>query len=126
MTRGQIASKLKVNPETLRYYEKIGLIEPQLLENNYRYYNQQLYEKLELILSFKTLGFTLKEIKTFFDLVYTSSEDSNRFNAYLNIKLSELDDKINSLIKLKHSLTRFRDKKDKETCEKFSKYIKKP
>jgi len=125
MTRGQIANKLNVNPETIRYYEKVGLITPMILENSYRYYNEELFEKLELIISFKTLGFTLKEIKLFFELIYRSKEDPKRFNTYLNSKISDIDKKIESLNSLKQSLTIFRDKEDRERCKKFSNYLNK-
>ncbi|MBN2616859.1 MAG: MerR family transcriptional regulator [Spirochaetales bacterium] len=123
MTRGEISKRLHINQETVRYYEKIGLITPNYLNNNYRDYNEQQFEKLELILSFKNFGFSLKEIKTFFNLISISTREPKRFNLYLTEKIDEIDNKIDALVQLKQSLTLFRDKKDKETCKKFSKYI---
>lgn len=125
MTRGQVANLLKINSETLRYYEKVQLIEPeQNKENGYRYYDEILVSKLELIISFKKLGFSLSEIKEFFSLVGASDKDPDRFSKYIDLKVVEIDSQISSLTTTKDLLLNFRDKKDKTTCSLFSKFIK--
>lgn len=125
MTRGQVANLLEINSETLRYYEKKELITPQInKDNGYRYYDEVLVSKLELIISFKKLGFSLLEIKEFFNLIETSDKNPTRFSQYINIKVDEINNQISSLIETKEALLSFRDKKDKSTCSLFSKFIK--
>lgn len=125
MTRGQVANLLEINSETLRYYEKKELITPQInKDNGYRYYDEVLVSKLELIISFKKLGFSLLEIKEFFNLIETSGKNPTRFSQYINIKVDEINNQISSLIETKEALLSFRDKKDKSTCSLFSKFIK--
>jgi len=124
MTRGQVSKKLQINPETLRYYENIGLIAPAFGSNQYRFYDDVLVDKIELILKFKALGFSLKEIRRFFDLIGSSTDDPKRFNHYLTHKIVEIEKQIEGLRLLKQSLILFRDKEDRETCSLFSKYIK--
>lgn len=54
-----------ISRQTLLYYDKIGLLKPKEIDeiNNYRYYTLDQFETLDVILSLKSLGMTLKEIK---------------------------------------------------------------
>ncbi|MNI79103.1 Mercuric resistance operon regulatory protein [compost metagenome] len=62
--RGEMAKAAKVNIETLRYYEKHGLLPaPQRSESGYRLYNEETLQRLLFIQNAKRCGFTLKEIK---------------------------------------------------------------
>lgn len=66
MNIGKVAQITGLSRDTLRYYEKFGLIEmskKSRSENNYRQYNASTVEKLLLIVQLKNLGFTLNEIK---------------------------------------------------------------
>lgn len=61
---GMLAKKSGINQETVRYYEKIGLMpKPKRRESRYRYYDENDLERLNFIVRAKELGFTLKEIK---------------------------------------------------------------
>lgn len=124
MTRGRLAKQLNINPETIRYYETIELISPNIDKNTgYRIYDETAISKLELIISFKNLGFSLKEIKIFFELVSKSTKDPGELKIFINNKLNDIDNTIASLKSVRESLISFRDKKDKVTCTKFSKFI---
>lgn len=124
MTRGRLAKQLNINPETIRYYETIELISPNIDKNTgYRIYNETAISKLELIISFKNLGFSLKEIKIFFELVSKSTKDPGELKIFINNKLNDIDNTIASLKSVRESLISFIDKKDKVTCTKFSKFI---
>lgn len=48
--------------DTVRYYEKIGLLQPARLENGYRQYDEQCANQLKMIVVLKQLGFSLDEI----------------------------------------------------------------
>lgn len=52
-----------VSVRTLQYYDEIGLLSPKKCENGYRYYCEEDMSVLQMILFYKYLGFTLKQIK---------------------------------------------------------------
>ncbi|MFK5954135.1 MAG: MerR family transcriptional regulator [Desulfobacterium sp.] len=62
---GEMAKLHGISRQTLLYYDKIGLLKPKEIDeiNNYRYYTLDQFETLDVILSLKSLGMTLKEIK---------------------------------------------------------------
>lgn len=64
MTVKQVSSLTGVSVRTLQFYDEIDLLKPaQITEAGYRLYDDQALEKLQQILFFKELAFTLKEIK---------------------------------------------------------------
>ncbi|WP_026999775.1 MerR family transcriptional regulator [Eisenibacter elegans] len=66
MKISELAQKTGFTPDTIRYYEKIGLLPPPLnrqTRNNYRYYDREAVALLLLIKQAKLFGFTLSEIK---------------------------------------------------------------
>lgn len=54
--------------DTIRYYEKMGLLNPKRLENGYRDYNDECIAHLKMIVVLKHLGFSLKEISRLIQL----------------------------------------------------------
>ena len=69
MTRGEVAEKAGVNPETLRYYERKELIPtPRRSDGGFRLYDDGYVDRLRFIRRAKDLGFTLAEIKGLLDL----------------------------------------------------------
>lgn len=66
MLIGELARRTGCSRDTLRFYEKIGLIKGQArpqTQNNYKHYDEPLVEHILLIKCAKSLGFTLAEIK---------------------------------------------------------------
>jgi MerR family mercuric resistance operon transcriptional regulator len=64
-TIGKLAKELDINIETIRFYEKKGLIsQPIKPENGYRLYSKVIADKLRFIAKAKALGFTLNEISS--------------------------------------------------------------
>jgi len=75
---GQVATKLGMNPKTIRYYEEIGLIPPlkrtdiaDLSSNGNRLFSKLDINRLELIKQLKPLDFSLSQIKEILDSVDT-------------------------------------------------------
>jgi DNA-binding transcriptional MerR regulator len=63
MTIGQLARSARVNVETIRFYERKGLMpEPARAPSGYRLYDRSDFERLAYIGRAKELGFTLREI----------------------------------------------------------------
>lgn len=67
---GQVSKLFEISKDTLRHYDKIGVLKPEVNETNgYRYYYEEDLEKLGLILETKYLGIPLSEIKKTIDLM---------------------------------------------------------
>ncbi len=61
---GEVSRRLNLNPQTLYFYERIGLIlPPQCTVAGYRLFSQQDMERLAFIVRAKSLGLSLDEIK---------------------------------------------------------------
>ena len=64
LTIGQVARRAGVGVETVRFYERQGLLdEPDRRESGYRQYTEAVILRLRFIRRAKELGFTLKEIR---------------------------------------------------------------
>lgn len=63
-TTSELAALSGVTARTLRYYDHIGLLTPPLAANGYRQYGQTEVDRLQLILTYRALGFPLTEIQT--------------------------------------------------------------
>ncbi|MBR2565185.1 MAG: MerR family transcriptional regulator [Paenibacillus sp.] len=57
------AHKYQIQPDTIRYYEKEGLLNPIRRENGYREFDEECEKQVQLIIVLKQLGFTIKEIQ---------------------------------------------------------------
>lgn len=85
-TRGQFAKYCKTTKETLRHYDKIGLLKPEKTgENGYHYYSARQLIKFTLISSLKTTGCSLDEINK-----YISKPETVNFKKLLISQLEEL------------------------------------
>jgi MerR family mercuric resistance operon transcriptional regulator len=74
-TIGKIAKELNINVETIRFYEKEGLIpQPVKPEFGYRLYSVGIANQLRFIAKAKALGFTLKEISSLMSMENNCSQ----------------------------------------------------
>jgi MerR family mercuric resistance operon transcriptional regulator len=74
-TIGKLAKELDINIETIRFYEKKGLIsQPIKPESGYRLYSSSIADKLRFIAKAKALGFTLKEISSLMSMENNCAE----------------------------------------------------
>jgi DNA-binding transcriptional MerR regulator len=94
---GELAQAAGVNVETVRYYERRGLLpEPPRTSSGYRRYDDDALWRLEFVGRAKQLGFTLSEIR---DLL-AANQGSRRVDGVLRAaqaKLAELDAKLADL-----------------------------
>ncbi len=103
LTISQVAKASNVNIETIRYYERRGLIsEPPRTDSGYRMFPQQVIQDIEFIKRAQDLGFTLEEIK---DLLSASSGDeeflSEKMHDFASGKIGEIEKKIRDLNEMK-------------------------
>ena len=62
---GQVSKLCNISQKTLRYYDKIGLIKPDKVDdsNNYRYYSRETLLFVPVIKYYKQMGFKLEEMQ---------------------------------------------------------------
>lgn len=103
---GEVSRKLKLNPQTLYFYERLGLIPPPVrTESGYRLFSQQDVERLAFITRAKSLGLSLNEIKDILSLKDGQSLTCQVVYERLNKKVQEIEDHIRQLQNLHDELT---------------------
>ena len=65
----QVAGRFGLEPHTLRFYEKEGIVSPGRTASGIRVYSEEDISQLETALCLKSTGMPLKEIKKYFQLV---------------------------------------------------------
>jgi DNA-binding transcriptional MerR regulator len=107
---GQVAQAVGVSVETLRYYERRGLIaEPERSPGGHRLYPQETATTLRMIKAAQRLGFTLDEVA---DLLEAGRHRHGRragLQAHTEAKLAEVEQKIADLIVIRDALVAARD-----------------
>ena len=76
----QASELLRMPKDTLRYYDKLGLVSPTRGENLYRYYTEQDILDLQYIETMKYADFTLAEIRQFFNYQRSLASDDDCLN----------------------------------------------
>ncbi len=105
LTIGQLAKKARVNVETVRYYERRGLIpEPPRLESGYRQYTLDAVNRLCFIKRAQHLGFTLKEIGQLLALIDNNNLDCKEIRKFTIEKIRDIEAKIDHLQSLKKAM----------------------
>jgi len=106
MTRGEVAEKADVNPETLRYYERKELIpKPPRSDGGFRLYDESYVDRLRFIRRAKELGFTLAEIKGLLDLRVGEETTCQDVKVQAEEKLDEVESKIQDLKRIHQALS---------------------
>ena len=105
LTIGALAKHSDVNVETIRYYQRRGLLlEPSKPRGGFRHYPQESVKRVRFIKRAQTLGFTLEEIQGLLALDERKACTETREIAAHKLEL--IAQKITDLSKMKKSLTR--------------------
>lgn len=105
LTIGRAAKAADVNVETLRYYERRGLLpEPPRTESGYRLYDTESVTRLRFIKEAQSLGFTLEEIQELLVLRVDSENSCADVRARAEQKVTDIEDKIRSLQQMRNAL----------------------
>ena len=109
---GETSKLTNVPIQTLRYYDKMGLLKPAYIneQNNYRYYSINQFIKIDLLKQCKLMGLSLKEIE---DLLKNEISAESMLEI-INQQRKVLDEKIRELEAVK-SYINFLDDRLKET-----------
>ncbi len=109
MRIGELAAICDCPTETVRYYEKIGLLPPATrLANGYRSYQDSHLRWLQFILRSKGLGFSQKEVRRLTDLAQPRHSACGDVHALLTQRVADVRDKLRELKRMERSLLRLK------------------
>ena len=110
MTIGVLARQAGLTAETLRYYERLGLIAPsQRTAANYRLYGDEAERRLRFIRRAQVLGFSLNEIAQLLSLHAYPESDMAEVKALAQAKIAGIQAKIDDLERMKQGLAALTD-----------------
>lgn len=118
MKTSELAKNAGVNIETIRYYERLGLIsKPSRTESNYRDFSPEVVERIRFIKRSQDLGFTLAEIHQLLAMTDSEQFSCEEIQQFASRKLQEIEAKIFDLQNMKGVLQGLLSK-----CEQTSGY----
>lgn len=105
---GQLAKLADVTPDTIRYYEKQGMMaHGKRTEGGYRLYSEQDLQRLRFIRYAKQLGFTLETIAELLSIrVDPEHHTCKESKAIVDSRLHDVESKITELKRMRESLKR--------------------
>ena len=123
LTIGKLAKQCHVNVETIRYYQRIGLMRVPETTQSYRYYNDKDIETLSFIQKGKDAGLQLSEIQ---ELLQLQLDDREQVRQVIEQRLEKIDQRIQELQALKSRLSGWVDecKTTNESCCPILKQLK--
>lgn len=105
MKIGSLAKQAKVNIQTVRYYERIGILKATMRRNSgYRVYDHDSLKRLLFIKRAQELGFALDDIRDLLNLRASTPAARERVRNKAREKISEIRAKIADLKKLESNL----------------------
>ncbi|MGQ3139329.1 MAG: MerR family transcriptional regulator [Sphingopyxis solisilvae] len=107
MKIGELSRATGANIETIRYYERIGLLpQPARTRANYRDYGDLHRARLTFVRHSRELGFTIEEIRSLLDLSDDPGRDCSEADRIASRHLAQVEEKIAQLTLLRNELTR--------------------
>jgi Hg(II)-responsive transcriptional regulator len=114
MRTSELAARAEVNAETLRYYERRGLLaEPDRSASGYRAYPTEAVQRVRFIKRAQELGFSLADVATLLQLADGGPDSCDQVRALATDKVSDLQERIVDLQAMRDGLVRL-----VATCEK--------
>ena len=105
LTIGKLARRAGVGVETVRFYERQGLLrEPDRRASGYRQYDEAVVDRLRFIRRSKELGFTLKEIAELLDLRHDPAATRSDVRGRVRAKVQDIEAKVRDLLRIKEVL----------------------
>ena len=107
LQRAELARRTGCNLETIRYYEKIGILpDPPRSASGYRIYDDSHVARLRFILRARELGFALDEIRGLLDLVDGGAQTCAEIKARTETHLADVRAKIADLRRIESVLAK--------------------
>ncbi|MCL5045674.1 MAG: MerR family DNA-binding transcriptional regulator [Actinobacteria bacterium] len=111
-TIADLAAEFGITPRAIRYYEEMGLLDPQRSpETQQRLYDRRDRARLKLILRGRRFGFSLREIKDLLDLYAADPTERKQLEKtieYGDRRIREIDEMIRELTEMKEEMLEFR------------------
>lgn len=105
MRIGELAEQTGCQVETIRYYERVGVLpEPQRGQNNYRYYGELHRRRLQFVRRCRDLGFSLDEVRTLLGMIDGGSKSCAEVEALARGHIEEVRAKLADLRKMESRL----------------------
>jgi len=105
MTIGQVAKLAGVGVETIRFYEREGLLnKPKRKLSGYRMFSPDVVNRIRFIKNVKELGFSLKEIRELLFLRVDSRGTAAEVKRRVDSKIDQIDRRISDLKKVRSAL----------------------
>lgn len=105
MNIGKASDASRLPVKTIRYYEEIGLIEPERLGNGYRSFSDEHVEQLQFIHRSRGLGFSIDECRELLSLYRDKDRASAQVKDIALAKVAFLDQKLKDLTALRDTLS---------------------
>jgi DNA-binding transcriptional MerR regulator len=117
----QLAKAADVPTTTVRYYERVGLVEPEdRSAGNYRLYSEESLRKLKFIRAAQAIGFTLDDVKTLLALPDSSAAACQTVQPLIEERLAEVGQRLKDLryvqSVLKQALVKCRESERADCC----------
>jgi MerR family mercuric resistance operon transcriptional regulator len=110
LTTGQLAKQANVNLETIRYYERRGLLlEPPRNESGHRRYTLEALRRTEFIKRTQSLGFSLNEISDLLSFRVGTGRTCADVKIRVEAKIKDVQEKIADLKEIEQALRRLAD-----------------
>jgi DNA-binding transcriptional MerR regulator len=110
LTVSDLAREAGVSPHTVRYYDRVGLLPaPPRSPSGYRLYPPDLVERVRFIRGAKRLGLRLQDIAQLFDAMDRGQCPCGHTGALLRSRLTDIDEEIAGLARLRDELERLLD-----------------
>ncbi|QNQ80430.1 MerR family transcriptional regulator [Lactobacillus sp. PV034] len=127
LTITQISKKYDIKPDTIRYYERIGLLPPiPRKSNGNRYFNEGMQGWIEMIVCLRHSGVPIEKLIDYADMLREGDSTLLAREDLLKEQLQELEDKkknLNRSIKrLKHKISLYESGEIKENKNYFEEY----
>lgn len=107
LTIGKVASRAGLSIDTVRYYEREGLLEkPARTASGYRHYSSDAVARLRFIQQAKELGFSLSEIRELLALRVAPGKSCADVRAHAEHKIADVDRRIASLRRVRGALVK--------------------
>jgi MerR family mercuric resistance operon transcriptional regulator len=97
-TISQLAQAAEVPTTTVRYYERVGLVQPEdRSEGNYRLYSDESLQKLKFIRTAQAIGFTLDDVKALLSTPDSSAASCRQVQSLIEERLAEVAQRLKDL-----------------------------
>lgn len=106
LTIGALAKRAGVGVETVRFYERKGIIRRPPKGSGYRQYSAEESRRIQFVKRAQELGFTLKEIKDLLEMNVGAGATCGEIKSKADSKIAEIEAKIADLKRMKASVQR--------------------